>query len=568
MNLCHRYLLLLFVLLATGCAAQPGGFSLFSVADVPIDAPADDAAAHFCDISSLEAAGENLSLLDPEFLQDGSAALSPQNDDGREADLETLADNLVLAGIDQTPPSSEGLTVAADAPLYDFPVVENDKVRYYIDYYTGPGKQVFARWLQRSTRYLPMMREVFVEHGLPQDLVYLAMVESGFNERAYSWAHAVGPWQFIETTGQGYGLTIDWWYDERRDFEKSTHAAASFLADLYRRFDGDWYLAVASYNAGGGKISRAIRQYNSRDFWTLSRGSLLQQETKNYVPKLLAVLMIAKQPEKYGFTDLDYLEPYQYDVVALPTETDLEVVAKLSGTDYETIKTLNPELKRWCTPPGVRGYEIRIPAGSRNQFVAQYATMKPADRVNYLRHRIRPGDTLLQLAKRNQIRVKDIMALNNIRDPRVLKVGTDLILPLKKGYTSLPLQELKDDYIRTRRQTYTVRNGDSLWKISQKFSVSEKQLRVWNRLGWSNLLRPGQTLVVSAKGKKADVSTRDKRALKQIVYSVKTGDTLWDIGRKYDISASLIRDWNNLDSDHVLRPGDKLTLHIPAGHRG
>jgi peptidoglycan lytic transglycosylase D len=559
-----RYILLFLTLLVAGCAAQPGGFGLSSVPDVP----AEVAVAPACDISSLEAAAENFSFLETESVPDSSVVTLSQNDDGREVDLETQADNLVLAGIDQTPPSSEGLTVVADAPLYDFPVVENDKVRYFVDYYTGPGKSVFSRWLQRSTRYLPMIRQVFAEHGLPQDLAYLAMVESGFNERAYSWANAVGPWQFIEKTGQGYGLTVDWWYDERRDFEKSTHAAARFLADLYHRFDGDWYLAVASYNAGGGKINRAITQYHSRDFWTLSRGSLLQQETKNYVPKLLAVLMIAKQPEKYGFTDLEYLEPYQYDVVALPTETDLEIVAKLSGTDYETIKTLNPELKRWCTPPGAHGYEIRIPAGSRDQFVTRYASMSPADRVSYLRHRIRPGDTLLQLAKRNRIRVADIIALNHIRDPRVLKVGTDLILPLKKGYTNLPLQELEDDYVRTKRQTYTVRNGDSLWKISQRFSVSEKQLRVWNRLGWSNLLRPGQRLVVSEKGRKAVASTRDQRSLKRIVYSVKTGDTLWDISRKYDISASLIRDWNNLNSDHVLHPGDKLTLHIPVDQRG
>jgi len=563
MHLLKCSMLSILLLLLTGCSLQPDIMRDFYAAGTA----AEPAAEFSCDISSLVAAGDKISLMQLAQQADGSDVMLASGEAGN-VDLETVADNLLLAGLDQSPPADEGLTVAADAPLYDFPVVENDKVRYFIDYYTGRGKNVFNRWLQRSGRYLPMMRQVFAEHGLPRDLAYLAMVESGFNERAYSWAHAVGPWQFIEKTGQGYGLTVDWWYDERRDFEKSTHAAARFLADLYQRFDGDWYLAVAAYNAGGGKISRAISKYGSRDFWTLTRGSYLQQETKNYVPKLLAVLMIAKQPDKYGFSNLEYLEPYAYDVVALPSETDLEVIAKLSDADYELIKTLNPELKRWCTPPGVKGYEVRIPAGSRENFVVRYAAMDAADRVSYLRHRIRSGDTLLHLAKQHHIRVEDIISLNNIRNPRVLQVGTDLILPLKKGYTTLPLQELEDDYIRSRRQHYTVRSGDSLWKISQKFGVTEKQLRVWNRLGWSNLLRPGQKLVVSARGQKSLPASKTRGVLKKVVYLVKSGDTLWDIGRKYDVPTSRIRNWNNLRSDHILHPGDKLTLHIPASHHG
>lgn len=562
MILPHRFILLLLLVMFSGCARLP-------VDDPRILLPeaAPVATAPACDISALEAAGERMTLLDADLLR-FVADTASQNGEPAEVDIETLADTLMLTGTDQSPPDNEGLTTAATTPLYDFPVVENDKVRYFIDYYTGRGRQVFTRWLQRSGRFVPMIQQIFADYGLPRDLAYLAMVESGFNERAYSWAHAVGPWQFIESTARGYGLTIDWWYDERRDFEKSTHAAARFLSDLYKRFDGDWYLAVAAYNAGGGKISRAIRMYDSRDFWTLSRGSFLQPETKNYVPKLLAVLMIAKQPEKYGFTGLDYLEPYAYDVVALPTETDLEIIARLSGTDYDAIKVLNPELKRWCTPPGIKGYEIRLPAGTRERFVERYAAMDPTERISYLRHQIRSGDTLLKLAKTHQIRVEDIISMNNIRDPRVLRVGSDLILPLKPGYTARPLQELEDDYIRSRRTYYTVRSGDSLWKIAQKFSVSEKQLRVWNRLGWSNLLRPGQKLAVSAKGQKSVPTGVVETPLKKVVYLVKSGDTLWDIGRRYAVPMSRIRNWNNLQTDHILRPGDKLTLLLPDSHRG
>jgi len=420
--------------------------------------------------------------------------------EGETVDPETLEDNLLLSGDGGgLPPEDEGTTVEPAEVTFDFPVVQNAKVQYFIDYYTGPGRKVFTRWLERSTRYVPMMREIFREEGLPQDLAYLAMVESGFNPRAYSWAHAVGPWQFISSTGRLFGLKSDWWHDERRDYEKATRAAAKFLKDLHRRFDGDWYLAVASYNAGPGKISRAVKKYGTRDFWELIRGKYLQAETKNYIPKLLATLLIAKEPEKYGFVDLEYQDPFDYETVEIPSATDLEVVAGLCGIDYEEVKLLNPELKRWCTPPDVKNYRLNIPAGTGESFLLGYASLPVNDRANYKRHKIQPGDTLLALSKKYGVRVADITSLNGIKNPRSLKVGADLILPLKKGYSRLPLNELKDDYVRTKRQVYTVKQGDSLWKISRRFGVTEKQLRVWNKLGWSNVIRPGQRLIVSAR---------------------------------------------------------------------
>jgi membrane-bound lytic murein transglycosylase D len=490
-------------------------------------------------------------------------------------DPETLEDNLLLAGVDQIPPDNEGETVAPVEVTFDFPVVENEKVRYFIDYYSGRGHGTFTRWLERSGRYLPLMRQIFTEEDLPLDLTYLAMIESGFNNRAYSWAHAVGPWQFIESTGRMMGLQSDWWHDERRDFEKSTRAAARFLKDLNRRFDGDWNLAIASYNAGPGKMAHAIRKYNTRDFWEISRGKYLQLETKNYLPKLMAALIIAKDPEKYGFTDIQYQDPHDFETVRVPTATDLEVIARLCDADYETVKALNPELKRWCTPPGIRDYEVRIPLGSRERFENGYALLPHADRANYKRHRIAQGDTLGALSHKYKIRVADIIALNNIKNPRALRIGTDLILPLKKGYTSLPVDELKDDYVHSRRQTYTVRSGDSLWKIARRFDVSEKELRVWNRLGWSNTIRPGQVLGVSARAAKAakpaataTKSKKDDGPVRKIVYQVRSGDTLWGIGQQFSVATRQIMAWNDLSADHILRPGDKLTLMVQGGSRG
>lgn len=488
-------------------------------------------------------------------------------------DAETLADNQLLQGEDQLPPEDPGQVLAHEEPIYDFPVVENDKVRYFVDYYSGRAKNTFRIWLERSGRYLPMMSAIFAEAGLPKDLAYLAMVESGFNDKAYSWAHAVGPWQFIESTGRHYGLQNDWWHDERRDPEKATRAAARFLSDLYTAFDGDWYLAVASYNAGPGKLRQAVKRYNSRDFWELCRGEYLQDETKNYLPKLLAVLLIAKQPDKYGFVDLEYHEPIAYDTVSLPSNTDLEVIARLSASDYQLIKKLNPELKRWSTPPEAKDYLVRLPVGSKDVFWEAYTQLPKRQRANYARHKVKSGDTLLALAKRHGVRVQDIQRLNGIRNARALQIGTDLIVPLNPAANGTnALAELKDDFKRSRKVSYKVRSGDSLWKISRKFNVTEKQLRVWNRLGWSNVIRPDQHLIVSSKA--APVKTAAVKAtagqrgsLKQVVYKVRPGDTLWAIGREFAVKTGQIRSWNNLAENHVLQPGEQLTLHVSSGSR-
>lgn len=487
-------------------------------------------------------------------------------------DAETLADNQLLQGHDQAPPEEPGQSLIHREPVYDFPIVENDKVRYYVDYFSGQARSTFKLWLERSGRYLPMMQKIFAEEGLPLDLAYLAMVESGFNDKAYSWAHAVGPWQFIESTGQRYGMKNNWWQDERRDPEKATRAAARFLADLYAAFDGDWYLAVPSYNAGPGKLRQAIKKYQTRDFWELCRGNYLQTETKNYLPKLLAVIMIAKQPEKYGFSDLQYHEPLIYETVALPSSTDLEVLARLTGTDYQLIKKLNPELKRWCTPPGVKDYQVRLPAESRGVFLEKYARLPEKQRANYVRHKVKAGDTLLALSHRYGVRVEDIKKINSIRDARSIQIGTNLIVPLNPdAKATTPLAELKDDYKRSRKASYTVRSGDSIWTISRKFNVTEKQLRVWNRLGWSNTIRPGQRLIVSAQASPVpakSTAVKSSAPLKKVVYQVRPGDSLWAIGRQFSVDAGQIRTWNNLAENHVLQPGDRLTLHVSSNNRG
>lgn len=519
-------------------------------------------------------------LVDDNEPVDGEDAAA-EFDDEEALDPETLADNAVLQAADIAPPEEEGETVFLDESDFDFPVVDNEKVRYFVNYFSGPVHKTMRAWLERSTRYLPMMQEVFAETGLPRDLVYLAMIESGFNNKALSRARASGPWQFMEGTGRMYGLSNNWWYDERRDPEKATRAAARHLADLYRMFDGDWYLAIAAYNAGAGKIRRAIERYETRDFWELTHGSYLKDETKHYVPKMLAALLIAKHPERYGFTDLSYQESLAYELVEIDSVTDVEVIARLAGSDYETIKRLNPELKRWSTPPGKTSYPVRLPVGSAVAFAEQYAQLPVNQRANFVAHKVVKGDTPAALARRYGVRTDDLLRFNQVRDARSLRIGQDLLIPLNPDAGKMALADLRealrDDAPSARTskgtvQSHTVRPGDSLWKIAQRYQVSEQQLRRWNKLGNKTVLRVGQKLVING-GSKSNVATTaakpkaaaksgSKAQVQKVVYQVRAGDTLWGISRQFAVNTAQIRDWNRLPDNPVLRPGQRLTLLV------
>jgi len=447
----------------------------------------------------------------------------------------------------------------------DFPLENHARVDALVKRYTGPNKRMFGRWLERAGRYVPKIQMVFADEGIPLDLAYLAMIESGFNVRAYSWAHAAGPWQFIESTGQLYGLKNDWWQDGRLDLERSTHAAAKHLKYLHKRFDGDWYLAVAAYNAGGGKIRKAVKQSGSRDFWRLTEGRVLREETKNYLPKLLAALTIVKDLKGYGFADLKFDQPLEYETVILETSTDLEIIARFCGVSYQELKELNPELKRWCTPPGTTNYQLKVPFGYAGKVRRLYAELPESQRARYHRHLIKSGDTLQVIARKYRIRVDDIITLNQIVNPRALQIGHNLILPLKEGFTDLPRNALQDSYVRSHRKTYKVRRGDSLWSISRRNNVTQKQLRVWNKLGWSNTIRPGQILAVSKPGTRVATKQKAKKRLsRKVIYQVVPGDTLWNIGRQFNVATEQIRRWNELSDGHILHPGQKLTLMVSA----
>jgi len=250
---------------------------------------------------------------------------------------------------------------------FDVPIHTNRQVRAYLVYFSTERKAVISRYLSRSTRYLPMIKEVFQEYGLPEDLAYLAMIESGFNPNAYSHAHACGMWQFIKGTGARYGLHMDSYVDERRDPQKSTQAAAKYLLDLYKQF-GSWYLAAASYNCGEGRVQRELNQSKHKNFWELSDNLCLPKETKNYVPQMIAATIIAKNPEKFGFKNVPHLPPLAVDRVQVKETTSLRAAAVAINVPVEEIQNLNPELLRGITPPGMPSYTLKLPPKSQDAF--------------------------------------------------------------------------------------------------------------------------------------------------------------------------------------------------------
>ncbi len=389
-----------------------------------------------------------------------------------------------------------------ELPLADIPLTLNSSVEYFIYNFQTKGKVSFSRWLSRSTRYIPLMKEILKREGMPEDLVYVAMIESGFHLNARSWASAVGPWQFMSGTGKRYSLRIDQWIDERKDPVKATTAAALYLKELHGMFKGDWYLAAAGYNAGENKILRAIGMYNSSDFWEISRGSYLKRETKEYVPKLLAAAIIAKDPARYGFSDVAYLPPIEFETVKIPSRTDLELVAKLSGTTYDTIKDLNPDLKHWCTPPNYPDFELKLPKGTKQQFEAGYAKIAENQRFTektlYTRYQARKKDTLKSLAPRFGLSVDELAELNGLTKKSRI-AGKTIIVPVKQTVNFVKEGRSAAATSATKKHVkyYTVKKGDTLASLARQFKVSSKQLSSWNNIKGKIVLKPGRRLVIA-----------------------------------------------------------------------
>ena len=495
-------------------------------ADAP-DEPGiqEEVRAESAELEQVRAAEEKAQLAEPPLPEDPAARAAARL--GLESPLrQRLRDAF---GRETGPSSAEPAGRIAGLPEldhdlrrlqaeYDIPIEVNDRVIAYVHFFQAPlVRKHFVKWLGRSSKYIPVFRRILREQGLPEDTVYLAMIESGFANLATSRAKAVGPWQFIAGTGKRMGLRMDFWVDERRNPEKAARAAAKYLKELYGQ-TGDWRLAWAGYNAGVGKIFRA-RAKGQYDFWAMTRGRVLKSETKGYVPKLMACAIVAKHPEAFGFgkEEIEAERWQEYEEVTIPHATPLSAVAQAAEVPEKALLDLNPELRRTCTPP--RSYSIKVPRGQADAFARNWPSVsEAAGKLAFAQHRVGHGESLKVIAKSYHVDQAVIVRMNGLRPGRHVKPGTDLVIPLNalartqgvafasaerasaepekpararkrearknalvaRAAAPAPRPRMADAAVGRLRATVQVRAGDSLWGIAQKFGVAVEELCRWN----------------------------------------------------------------------------------------
>ena len=458
----------------------------------------------------------------------------------------------------------------------DLPLVMNDQVAMFINYFSSPrGKATLEHAWQRSGRYKAMIEETLKQEGVPQDLIYLAQAESGFQPLALSRAGARGMWQFMAQSGELYGLERNWWVDDRQDPVKATQAAARHLKDLYNQF-GDWYLAMAAYNSGAATVQHAVERTGYADFWELYKRGVLPQETRNYVPIILAVTIIAKNPEQYGLERVTPEAPPQIDQVTINYPVDLRLVAECVDSSVDYLQELNPSLLRMTTPKD-QSFTLNLPGGSKDKYETAIAVI-PQDMRTYWRyHKVDYGDTLPAIARKYHTSTTSIEEANNLTSDD-LKAGTKLIIPIAPTH-----QGSGTSLAYSRHAThYTIRKGDTVASVADDFEVPVEKLRKWNHLRGSGELTPGRTLVIykpltsdsaeasssepksespsarsSAKSGKSH-SSQSAQAAKY--HKVKKGETLTSIAESNHTSVEALKRDNPKLAAAKVRPGDVLVI--------
>jgi membrane-bound lytic murein transglycosylase D len=483
----------------------------------------------------------------------------------------------VPAPMEQIPPLTFPVDPALRAQLeqelrslaHDLPIELNERVLSAVKFFQTPrGRRIIENGLRRAGRYREMINQVLDEEGLPRDLIYLAQAESAFQPNARSRARAVGLWQFVKWRGMEYGLQVDWWIDERRDPMKSTRAAAKHLKDLYEQF-GDWYLAMAAYNCGPGCVSRAQQRGRGADYWEMIEKRLLPRETRNYVPIILAVALMAKEPSRYGI-DVMPDTPVRADAVTVSRPVDLRAVADALNLGVSALEELNPHVLRGVTPPDRSDFVLYVPQGMGAMLRAALPEIPEAKRVLWARHQVRRGETLSRIAARYDTSAQAIAQANGISVRTLIHPGQVLVIP--QG----PVGRYDDAASRAARAsrgpsssrrrassggTYRVERGDTLSTIAAEHGVGVQALAAANGLTLRSTIRVGQRLTIPGRGSSAEGASQQAgngNGARQ--HRVRSGETLWGLSQRYGTSVGKLRDANPFLAERELRAGDNLVI--------
>ncbi len=499
------------------------------------------------------------------------------------------------APVTAPPLLSQDLSWLEGLSMPDLPVRWDDKVIVYLDRYRNDGKwrKIIRSWMSRTERYGPAMRKVLSEHGMPEDLTYLAMIESGYNPRAVSSAGAVGLWQFMPATGEEYGLTRSKWVDQRRNPELSTIAAAEFLSRLEERF-GTWDLAMAAYNMGPTALLASEKKYNTNDYWKLAGFEAgLPWGTSNYVPKILAAAIVGNNREAFGMDDLVYEKPIAYDVAIVSVSCKLSQIAQAAGVGASQVVDLNPELLKARVPPDVLPYPVRIPAGSGPDFEKGWpeVSSKLGALVPY---EVKFGDTLTRIAKIYSTTTKELAEINDISKKDVLAAGETILVPAGEPAVIDPgdpvtvgVPAVQFVYPGHRRVFYEIVGGDTLWAIAVFFQVTVDDLCAWNGMDPAAAIHPGMFLQIFVPAGRdlsmAVILEEDQVVILEvnsvefleyqaslegkmrIVHTVTEGETLQGIAKQYSVKVSSIVRINQFGYDTQLVPGQEIVLYVDAG---
>lgn len=451
----------------------------------------------------------------------------------------------------------------------------NPRIEVQLKWYAR-NQNYINRTFDRASRYMHHIVEEIEAKGLPMELALLPVVESAFDPFAYSHGRASGLWQFIPGTGKMYGLHQNWWYDGRRDVLASTDAAIRYLSHLNRRFDGDWMHALASYNTGSGRVSKAIRNNKRRgkpyDFWNLK----LPRETRAYVPKLLAISKLVANPEKYNITLPHIADKPVFDVVQISSQLDLAQAASLAGIPIEELYRLNPGFNQWATPPEGPN-RLLLPLESSAAFQEKLAQLPAQQRLNWNRYAVKRGDSLIKIARKFHTTPALIKQVNRLRS-NTIRVNQKLLIPVaakeEHFYDLSSSNRLASKQSRikgpanSQRLTYKVKPGDTLWDLSLKHKVGMRSIAKWNGMAPTDVLKPGTELLIYSKANKATAietlpALPDQRQMiKRVGYRVRKGDSLARIAGKFGVTVKQLLSWNKIDRNKYLQPGQKLTIYV------